>query len=95
MWRLWEVNVVKYKNTLTHLEHVQFQTEARVYLSKTTPMFICHREPSVGHCWHKVFKKRPQELYFLVLIGSEVYSIVTNLHLETLHDCNSDYTQAQ
>ena len=32
MWKLWEVNVVKYKNTLTHLEHVQFQTEARVYL---------------------------------------------------------------
>ena len=33
MWKLWEVNVVKYKNTLTHLEHVLFQTEARVYLS--------------------------------------------------------------
>jgi len=30
-----------------------------------------------------------------VLIGSEVYSIVTNLHSETLHDCNSDYAQAQ
>ena len=95
MWKLWEVNVVKYKNTLTHLEHVLFQTEARVYLSKTTPMFVCHRGPSVGHRWHEVFAKRPQELYLLVLIGSEVYSIVTNLHSETLHDCNSDYAQAQ
>ena len=95
MWKLWEVNVVKYKNTLTHIEHVQFQTEPRVYLSKTKPMFVCHRGPSVGHRWREVFTKRPQELYFLVLIGSEVYSIVTNLHSETLHDCNSDYAQAQ
>ena len=27
-------------------------------------------------------------MYLLVLIGFEVYSIVTNLHSETLHDCN-------
>ena len=54
-------------------------------------MFVCHRGPSVGHRWHEVFAKRPQELYFLVLIGSKVYSIITNLHLETLHDYNSDY----
>ena len=53
MWELWEVNVVKYKNTLTQFEHVQFQTEARVFLSKTTPMFVCHRGLSVGHRWHK------------------------------------------
>ena len=92
MWKLWEVNVVNYKNILTHLEHVQFQIEARVYLSKTTPMFLCHGGPLVGH---EVFSKRPQELYFLVLIGSEVHSIITNLHSETLHDCNSDYVQAQ
>ena len=95
MWKLREVNVVKYKKTLTHLEQIQLQTEAPVYLSKTTPMFVCHRGPSVGHRWHEVFAKRPQELYFLVLIVSEVYSIVKNLHSETLHDCNSDYAQAQ
>ena len=59
------------------------------------PMFVCHRVPSVGHRWHEVFAKRPQELYLLVLIGSEVYSVVTNLHSETLHDCNNDYAQAQ
>ena len=32
---------------------------------------------------HEVYAKRPQELYFFVLIGSEVYSIVTYLHSET------------
>ena len=58
-------------------------------------MLFCHGGPSVGHHWHEVFAKRPQELYFLVLIGSEVHAIVTNLHSETLHDCNSDYVQAQ
>lgn len=30
-----------------------------------------------------------------MLIGSEVYSIVTNLHSETLHDCNSDYSASK
>ena len=58
-------------------------------------MFVLHRGPSVGHPWYEVFAKRPQDLYLFVLIGYEVYSIVTCLHSEILHEYNSDYVQAQ
>ena len=38
--KLWEVNVVKCKNTLTQLEHVQFQTEARVWVIPCECSFV-------------------------------------------------------
>ena len=40
-------------------------------------MFVLHRGPSVGHRSYEVFVKTLEELYIFVLIGYEIYSIVT------------------
>ena len=53
---------------------------------------IDHSRPIIGDARDS---RETARWIFLVLIGSEVYSIVTNLHSETLDDCNSDYAQAQ